>query len=48
MELGFGGAEYVAGLLGGWSDPRIEPDLAGIPRVIAARTPTKDAGKMPA
>jgi release factor glutamine methyltransferase len=48
MELGFGGSEYVAGLLGGWSDPRIEPDLAGIPRVIAARTPTKNAGKMPA
>ena len=48
MELGFGGAEYVAGLLGGWLDPRIEPDLAGIPRVIAARTPTKNAGQMPA
>jgi release factor glutamine methyltransferase len=37
MELGFGSSDHVAGLLGGWSDPRIEPDLAGIPRVIAAR-----------
>jgi len=38
MELGFGCSDAVAGLLGGWSDSRIEPDLAGIPRVIAART----------
>jgi release factor glutamine methyltransferase len=37
MELGFGCSDRVAGLLGGWSDLRIEPDLAGIPRVIAAR-----------
>jgi len=37
MELGFGSRDYVADLLGGWQDVRIEPDLAGIPRVIAAR-----------
>jgi release factor glutamine methyltransferase len=37
MELGFGCAGRVAGLLSSWRDSRIEPDLAGIPRVIAAR-----------
>jgi release factor glutamine methyltransferase len=37
MELGFGCAGHVAGLLSEWRDLRIEPDLAGIPRVIAAR-----------
>ena len=37
MELGFGSRDYVANLLGGWRDVRIDPDLAGIPRVIAAR-----------
>jgi release factor glutamine methyltransferase len=37
MELGFGSHDYVANLLGGWRDVRIDPDLAGIPRVIAAR-----------
>jgi release factor glutamine methyltransferase len=37
MELGFGSADRVAGLLSSWRDSRIEPDLAGIPRVIAAR-----------
>jgi release factor glutamine methyltransferase len=39
LELGFGSREHVAGLLEGWEDLRIEPDLAGIPRVIAARRP---------
>jgi len=38
MELGFLSLEHVAALLRGWQDVRIEPDLAGIPRVIAART----------
>ena len=37
MELGFGTRDYVANLLSGWQDVRIQPDLAGIPRVIAAR-----------
>ena len=37
MELGFGCADHVAGLLSSWRDARIDPDLAGIPRVIAAR-----------
>jgi release factor glutamine methyltransferase len=39
LELGFGSCEHVAGLLAGWRDLRIEPDLAGIPRVIAGRRP---------
>ena len=37
MELGFGSRDYVAQLLSEWRDVRIEPDLAGIPRVIAGR-----------
>ena len=37
MELGFGSLEHVKALLAGWNDLRIEPDLAGIPRVIAGR-----------
>ena len=37
LELGFGSCDTVSGLLSGWKDLRIEPDLAGIPRVIAAR-----------
>jgi release factor glutamine methyltransferase len=39
MELGFGTRDYVVWLLSGWKEVRIEPDLAGIPRVIAARLP---------
>jgi release factor glutamine methyltransferase len=37
MELGFGCADIVSRLLVAWHDVRVEPDLAGIPRVIAAR-----------
>jgi release factor glutamine methyltransferase len=37
MELGFGSSDYVTGLLTGWKEVLIEPDLAGIPRVIAAQ-----------
>jgi release factor glutamine methyltransferase len=37
MELGFGCADHVAVLLRGWDAVSLEPDLAGIPRVIAAR-----------
>jgi release factor glutamine methyltransferase len=44
MELGFGAAEHVTRLLDGWSDTRIEPDLAGIPRVIAARAGRRSRG----
>jgi len=40
MELGFGSRGLRANLLGGWREVRIEPDLAGIPRVIAARKKT--------
>jgi len=39
MELGFGSRERVARMLGAWADVQVEPDLAGIPRVIAARLP---------
>jgi release factor glutamine methyltransferase len=39
LELGFGSRDHVATLLAGWQNLRIEPDLAGIPRVIAARRP---------
>ena len=37
MELGFGSLERVKQLLDGWRDLRVKDDLAGIPRVIAAR-----------
>ena len=37
MELGFGASDRVAAMFGrGWSDLRLVPDLAGIPRVCAA------------
>ncbi len=39
MELGFGSRDHVARLLSGWDDLAIEPDLAGIPRVVRARRP---------
>ncbi len=39
VELGFGARDHVAELLAGWREVRIQPDLAGIPRVIAARRP---------
>jgi len=38
MELGFTSLGHVQGLLAGWEAVRVVPDLAGIPRVIAART----------
>ncbi len=37
LELGFGSLAHVSALFAGWRDVRTEPDLAGIPRVIAAR-----------
>jgi release factor glutamine methyltransferase len=37
MELGFGCEERVKSLVSGWRDVAVTPDLAGIPRVIAAR-----------
>jgi release factor glutamine methyltransferase len=40
LELGFGSRDRVAAMFGSaWSDIRVEPDLAGIPRVLAARKP---------
>jgi release factor glutamine methyltransferase len=37
MELGFTSLGRVQALLAGWDALRVVPDLAGIPRVIAAR-----------
>jgi release factor glutamine methyltransferase len=37
MELGFGCEAGVREMLGGWREIEVTPDLAGIPRVIAAR-----------
>jgi release factor glutamine methyltransferase len=37
MELGFGSVNRVSELVQNWKEVRVEPDLAGIPRVIAAR-----------
>jgi release factor glutamine methyltransferase len=37
MELGFGSHERVAAMLAAWGEVTVQPDLAGIPRVIAAR-----------
>ena len=47
MELGFGCADHVAALLRGWDAVTVEPDLAGIPRVIAAshRDPRRTRGR---
>jgi len=39
LELGFTSLEHVRALLANWNSVRVIPDLAGIPRVIAARTP---------
>src|SRR5690349_17578829 len=46
VELGFGSLEHVRGLLSQWEDVAVEPDLAGIPRVLAARKPL-DTGPRP-
>jgi len=38
LELGYNSRERVRGMLGDcWGDVRVTPDLAGIPRVLAAR-----------
>jgi release factor glutamine methyltransferase len=37
MELGFGCEAGVRNLLAGWHEVEVAPDLAGIPRVIAAQ-----------
>lgn len=38
LELGVGSLEPVRGMLRGWSDVVVIPDLAGVPRVISAQT----------
>ena len=38
LELGFTSLDHVKALLADWNSVRVIPDLAGIPRVIAART----------
>lgn len=37
MELGFGSCDRVREMLRGWEEVRVQPDLAGIPRVITGR-----------
>ena len=37
MELGFGSLTHVSKQLAGWSEIHVEPDLAGIPRVIVGQ-----------
>lgn len=37
MELGFQSRDRVLGMLEGWREIEVVPDLAGIPRVVAAR-----------
>jgi len=37
VELGFGSLDHVRNLFSAWAEIRVEPDLAGIPRVLAAR-----------
>lgn len=39
MEIGFGEWDAIEEMLSGWSNPRVLPDLAGIPRVALARKP---------
>jgi release factor glutamine methyltransferase len=39
MELGFGSLPHVEELLTDWKSSIVQPDLAGIPRVIAANLP---------
>ncbi len=36
FEIGFRAEETVRGLLAGWSELRVDPDLAGLPRVVSA------------
>ncbi len=43
MELGFGSRDRVVALLQGWTEIRVDPDLAGIPRVISARCGVESA-----
>jgi release factor glutamine methyltransferase len=38
MELGFQSRDGVVGMLAGWRNLEVTPDLAGIPRVIAAQS----------
>ena len=40
VELGFGSLDHVRALFARWQNLTVEPDLAGIPRVLAARRPT--------
>jgi release factor glutamine methyltransferase len=44
MELGFGTLDAIRQLLAEWVDVCVEPDLAGIPRVIAGRNLKSGSG----
>lgn len=39
LELGFGSETAVRQMVAGWSGVQVDPDLAGIPRVLSARLP---------
>ncbi len=39
LEIGFGQAEDVAGLVSDWRNLNIASDLAGIPRVLSCEKP---------
>ncbi len=39
LEIGFGQSDAITELLKNWDNLRIEPDLAGIPRVVTATKP---------
>ena len=40
LELAYNAADRVRGMLEGWEQVRVIPDLAGLPRVIEASVPT--------
>ena len=44
FELGFTSLDHVRALLARWDEVQVVPDLAGIPRVIAARRPAGSFG----
>jgi len=47
VELGFGTQERVAAMVAGWAEVSISPDLAGIPRVLAAEKPSGSCVRPP-
>ncbi|HLK50096.1 MAG TPA: peptide chain release factor N(5)-glutamine methyltransferase [Bryobacteraceae bacterium] len=48
LELGFGSLEHVRRLFREWGNVTVEPDLAGIPRVLSAQLTASPAASIPA